>query len=76
MSSFRFTDGRKGLNVLTNLDKTLKDAPVQNWANSLEKTITLVVIDDAWKEHLRAMDDLEAKCTDSLPRTKRSAGDL
>jgi len=25
----------------------------------LEKTITLVVIDDAWKEHLRAMDDLK-----------------
>ena len=28
-------------------------------ANALEKTITLVVIDDAWKEHLRAMDDLK-----------------
>jgi preprotein translocase subunit SecA len=27
--------------------------------NSLEKTITLVVIDEAWKEHLRAMDDLK-----------------
>ena len=27
--------------------------------NSLEKTITLAVIDDAWKEHLRAMDDLK-----------------
>ena len=28
-------------------------------AGALEKTITLVVIDDAWKEHLRAMDDLK-----------------
>jgi len=27
--------------------------------NALEKTITLAVIDDAWKEHLRAMDDLK-----------------
>jgi preprotein translocase subunit SecA len=27
--------------------------------NALEKTITLVIIDDAWKEHLRRMDDLK-----------------
>jgi preprotein translocase subunit SecA len=53
-----FTDGRKGLNVLTNLDKTLKTNG-EELAAALEKTITLVVIDDAWKEHLRAMDDLK-----------------
>jgi len=53
-----FTDGKKGLNVLTNLDKTLKTSG-EELAASLEKTITLVVIDDAWKEHLRAMDDLK-----------------
>jgi preprotein translocase subunit SecA len=27
--------------------------------SSLEKTITLAIIDDTWKEHLRAMDDLK-----------------
>ncbi|MBC8033652.1 MAG: SEC-C domain-containing protein [Chitinophagaceae bacterium] len=27
--------------------------------NSLEKTINLSLIDDAWKEHLRSMDDLK-----------------
>ena len=27
-------------------------------ASSLERTITLALIDDAWKEHLRSMDDL------------------
>ncbi len=53
-----FTDGRKGLNVLTNLDKTLSTTGVE-LTNSLEKTITLAVIDDSWKEHLRAMDDLK-----------------
>ncbi|MBI5856572.1 MAG: preprotein translocase subunit SecA [Sphingobacteriales bacterium] len=53
-----FTDGKKGLNVLTNLDKTLKTNG-EELAASLEKTITLVVIDDTWKEHLRAMDDLK-----------------
>ncbi|HYM93938.1 MAG TPA: SEC-C metal-binding domain-containing protein, partial [Chitinophagaceae bacterium] len=41
-----------------NLDKTLKSNG-EELAGALEKTITLVVIDDAWKEHLRAMDDLK-----------------
>jgi len=53
-----FTDGRKGLNVLTNLDKTLSSGGAE-LASAVEKTITLAVIDDAWKEHLRAMDDLK-----------------
>ncbi|MBK9939623.1 MAG: preprotein translocase subunit SecA [Chitinophagaceae bacterium] len=53
-----FTDGKRGLNVLTNLDKTLSTSGSE-LTNSLEKTITLAVIDDAWKEHLRAMDDLK-----------------
>ncbi len=53
-----FTDGRKGLQVLANLDKTISSHG-NELTNSLEKTITLAVIDDAWKEHLRAMDDLK-----------------
>lgn len=53
-----FSDGRKGLNVLANLDKTISSSGLE-LANALEKTITLAVIDDAWKEHLRAMDDLK-----------------
>lgn len=53
-----FSDGKKGLNVLANLDKTINSSG-QELTNSLEKTITLAVIDDAWKEHLRAMDDLK-----------------
>ena len=53
-----FTDGRKGLNVLAHLDKTLRSNG-QEMIAALEKTITLAVIDDAWKEHLRSMDDLK-----------------
>ncbi len=53
-----FSDGRKAMNVLANLDKTIRTEG-EELAGSLEKTITLVVIDDAWKEHLRAMDDLK-----------------
>ncbi|MBL7738018.1 MAG: preprotein translocase subunit SecA [Chitinophagaceae bacterium] len=53
-----FSDGRKGLNVVAPLDKSLSSHG-EEVAAALEKTITLVVIDEAWKEHLRAMDDLK-----------------
>jgi preprotein translocase subunit SecA len=53
-----FTDGRKIINALTNLQKTL-DSNGTEICDSLERSITLAVIDEAWKEHLRAMDDLK-----------------
>ncbi len=52
-----FTDGIKGMQVYVQL----KEAVAQNAQpvlQSLEKNITLGMIDDAWKNHLRAMDDL------------------
>jgi preprotein translocase subunit SecA len=52
-----FTDGRKVIQALANLDKTLTTDGVE-LMNALERSITLALIDDAWKEHLRAMDDL------------------
>ena len=53
-----FTDGKKNINVLTNLDKTIQSKGME-LMSSLEKSITLTIIDDSWKEHLRAMDDLK-----------------
>jgi len=53
-----FSDGRKIINVLTNMQKTL-DTNGAELCDALERHITLAVIDDAWKEHLRAMDDLK-----------------
>jgi preprotein translocase subunit SecA len=53
-----FTDGRKAINVLTNMQKTL-DSGGQELCDALERSITLAIIDDAWKEHLRGMDDLK-----------------
>jgi preprotein translocase subunit SecA len=53
-----FTDGRKGINVLTNLDKVLATDGAE-LCNAMERNITLAIIDEAWKEHLRAMDDLK-----------------
>ena len=53
-----FTDGKKGLQVMSSMQKNL-DSGGQELVNSLEKTINLSFIDDSWKEHLRAMDDLK-----------------
>ena len=53
-----FTDGRKGYNVLANLAKTLDTGGVE-LSQALERAVTLAVIDENWKEHLRAMDDLK-----------------
>ncbi len=53
-----FTDGRRGIQALANMHKTL-DTHGAELVNSLERTVTLSLIDDAWKEHLRAMDDLK-----------------
>lgn len=53
-----FTDGRRHMQVLANLDKTLATNGSE-LAQALERNITLGFIDDAWKEHLRAMDDLK-----------------
>ncbi len=52
-----FTDGRKVIQALANLDKTIS-TDGSEIMNALERSITLALIDDAWKEHLRAMDDL------------------
>jgi preprotein translocase subunit SecA len=53
-----FTDGKKSINVLANLEKTLTSEG-RELMNAVERQITLGIIDDAWKEHLRAMDDLK-----------------
>ena len=52
-----FTDGKKGVMALANLDKYLENDGAE-LGNALERSITLMLIDDAWKEHLRSMDDL------------------
>lgn len=52
-----FTDGKKAMQAIANLDKTIETQGAE-LTNALERNITLALIDDAWKEHLRAMDDL------------------
>lgn len=55
--SVPFTDGIKGIQIYVKL----KDAVAQDGlpiVQALEKNITLAIIDDSWKNHLRTMDDL------------------
>ncbi|MBO4481907.1 MAG: preprotein translocase subunit SecA [Bacteroidales bacterium] len=52
------TDGKKTLNVVAPLKKCY-ETKGREIGLSIEKGITLAVIDNAWKEHLREMDDLK-----------------
>ena len=52
-----FTDGQRGLQVSVPLSKAV-ETQGQSALRELEKVIVLSTIDDAWKEHLRNMDDL------------------
>lgn len=52
-----FTDGVRGMQVYVALKEAVEQQAAPVLAN-LEKNITLSMIDDAWKNHLRAMDDL------------------
>ncbi len=53
-----FTDGKKSINVLANLQRTLSSEG-RELMSAVERQITLSIIDEAWKEHLRSMDDLK-----------------
>jgi len=53
-----FTDGVKTLNVATDLEKAYETKGKQ-LIQDFEKNITLAIIDDAWKTHLRKMDELK-----------------
>ena len=53
-----FTDGVKTLNVSTNL-KAAYESEGKSLVTDFEKNITLAIIDDAWKTHLRKMDELK-----------------
>ena len=52
-----FTDGIRGMQIVVPLRESLAEEgrPI---VRELEKNITLALIDDSWKNHLRVMDDL------------------
>jgi len=52
------TDGIKGMQVVVNLKKAVENGP-REVTLSIEKSISLALIDESWKEHLRELDDLK-----------------
>ena len=55
--AFPITDGKKTLNTIVPVKKAY-DTHGREVQLSIEKGITLAIIDDLWKEHLRQLDDL------------------
>ena len=53
-----FSDGVKTLNVVTDLKRAYETEGRQLVAD-FEKNITLAIVDEAWKKHLRKMDELK-----------------
>jgi preprotein translocase subunit SecA len=57
--SVPFSDTRKTVQVAANLEKAYQSQCAEI-VDALEKGITLAMIDQSWKEHLRDMDDLRS----------------
>ncbi len=53
-----FTDGRQGLNISVDIEQAIRTEG-KSIMHDIEKVATLAIIDEAWKEHLRNIDDLK-----------------
>ncbi|MDO4191082.1 MAG: preprotein translocase subunit SecA [Bacteroidales bacterium] len=52
------TDGKRGYNILVNIEAAV-NSKGKELVLAFEKSIMLHTIDEAWKDHLRALDDLK-----------------
>jgi len=64
-----FTDGVKQIGVAANLKKCVETKNGE-LIKSMEKMITLAIIDQQWKEHLRDMDDLKQSVQNAVYEQK------
>ncbi|MFD2743365.1 MULTISPECIES: preprotein translocase subunit SecA [Sphingobacterium] len=64
-----FSDGTRGIQVSTNLKKAVESQGKEVF-RSFEKGIVLALIDEAWKEHLREMDDLKQSVQNAVYEQK------
>jgi preprotein translocase subunit SecA len=64
-----FTDGINGIQVAVPLKKAIKNKGLEVF-KSFEKNVTLYLIDDAWKEHLREMDELKQSVQNAVYEQK------
>ncbi|WDF56263.1 preprotein translocase subunit SecA [Mucilaginibacter sp. KACC 22063] len=64
-----FTDGIHGIQVAVPLKKAVDNHGLEVF-KSFEKNVTLALIDDAWKEHLREMDELKQSVQNAVYEQK------
>ena len=64
-----FTNGKMQLNVSANLQEVI-DSEGDLLIRTMEKSITLAIIDQNWKEHLREMDDLKQSVQNAVYEQK------
>jgi preprotein translocase subunit SecA len=64
-----FTDGSKQIGVAANLAKCVETNNTE-LIKAMEKMITLAIIDQQWKEHLREMDDLKQSVQNAVYEQK------
>lgn len=64
-----FTDGVHGIQVAVPLKKAVDNGGMEV-VKSFEKNVTLFLIDDAWKEHLREMDELKQSVQNAVYEQK------
>ena len=64
-----FTDGKMQIGVAASLEKSVETEGVE-LVRTMEKAITLAIIDQNWKEHLREMDDLKQSVQNAVYEQK------
>jgi preprotein translocase subunit SecA len=64
-----FTDGVRQVSVATNLKKAVESKGYEVF-KAFEKTVVLALIDEAWKEHLREMDELKQSVQNAVYEQK------
>lgn len=63
------SDGIKQIGVVVNLEKMIENEG-RELVRSIEKNVTLAIIDQNWKEHLRDMDDLKQSVQNAVYEQK------
>ena len=64
-----FSDGKMQIGVASNLEKSV-ETEGEELIRTMEKAITLAIIDQNWKEHLREMDDLKQSVQNAVYEQK------
>ncbi len=64
-----FSDGIKQIQITTNLKKAY-ESKGKELVKAFERSVSLALIDDAWKEHLREMDELKQSVQNAVYEQK------